>query len=436
MRFLSSLLAAALVSLAPLPCTAEPLAIGIQTHFGFDAPGTDMAAFRAWMLRSRFISSRDEMFWGHVEDGSGTLQLRGGALRSHQVWKSMPSPFSGLLILDYGHSGYDSGGQPRSDAARGAFARYAEFVTSQGKPYLRWVEVWNEWNLVAPAERERGDGNPKSYVDLARTTYQRLKAAHPEIRVLTGSSGDDVPDWPWMRQAIGHGLLAHTDGVAVHLYNHCVRADLVGSDELAGRLDALHGIVGAAGYPRMPLFVTEVGWPTHEGRCGVTEPAAAAHSLRFLLEASVRPWVAGVWFYELQDGGDDPRNQEHRFGLLRRDGTEKPAGCALRELGARLAERPFAFFPGSASGVAGFRNGSTDRWLLWARGKAQRSVSVRLESTTAVARAFASPALCGMPAPQMQVDPQGRSATVRLAPGSVHVIDVPAGNALKVEELS
>ena len=62
--------------------------------------------------------------------------------------------------------------------------------------------------------------------------------------------------------------------------------------------------------------------------------------------------------------------------------------------------------------------------------------SVRLESTTAVARAFASPALCGMPAPQMQVDPQGRSATVRLAPGSVHVIDVPAGNALKVEELS
>ena len=148
------------------------------------------------------------MFWGHVEDGSGALQLRGGALRSHQVWKSMPSPFSGLLILDYGHSGYDSGGQPRSDAARGAFARYAEFVTSQSKPYLRWVEVWNEWNLVAPAERERGDGNPKSYVDLARTTYQRLKAAHPEIRVLTGSSGDDVPDWPWMRQAIGHGLLA------------------------------------------------------------------------------------------------------------------------------------------------------------------------------------------------------------------------------------
>ena len=430
------LLAAIFLSATALVCSGEPLAIGVQTHFGFEPPRTDIDAFRSWMLRSRFTSSRDEMFWWHAEDSSGTLGLRQGALRSRQVWASMPSPFAGLLILDFGHPSYDSGGQPKTDGGRSAFARYADFVISQSRPHVRWFEVWNEWNLPSDSQRAAGNrGEAEDYVRLARTAYQKLKAEHPGILVLTGSSGDDIPDWRWMRQAIGHGMLAHTDGVAIHLYNHCIHPDLVGSDELAERLDAIHGIVSAAGYPRMPLFVTEVGWPTHRGRCGITETAAAAHSLRFLLEASVRPWVAGVWFYELQDGGDDAGNSEHRFGLLRRDGTEKPAGCALRELGAKVAERPFAFFRGNAVGTAGFHNGNTDRWLLWTRGEVQRTVSVRLESSTGPAASFASPALCGLPAADMRIEPQGRSATVRLAPKSVHVIDVPVGAALKMDEL-
>jgi hypothetical protein len=428
-------LAAVLLGLLPLVSFAEPLVIGVGTHFAVEPPGTDVNAFRSWMARSRFTSSRDEMYWVSAEDASGTLALRQGALQSRQVWASMPSPFAGLLVLDYGHPGYDSGGQPKSDKARGAFARYADFVVSQIGPHVRWVEVWNEWNLPNPRERAAGSqGQAKDYVDLVRTTYRKLKAEHPAIQVLAGSSGDDTPDWRWMQQAISHGMLAHTDGVAVHMYNHCIRADLVGSDDLAERLDALHGIVTAAGYPKLPLFVTEVGWPTHQGACGIAETAAAAHSLRFVLEASVRPWVAGVWFYELQDGGDDPHNREHRFGLLRRDGTEKPAGCALRELGAQVAQRPFAFLRVNGVGLAGFRNGSTDRWLVWTRGQAQQPVSVRLESTAVRASSFASPAFCGLPAPDMRVDPQGRFATLRLAPRSVHVVDIPAGAALKMEE--
>lgn len=424
------LIAAILLGAAPLMSSAEPLAIGVQTHFAFDSPGTDVNAFRSWMQRAGFASSRDEMFWGHVEDRTGALELRRGAQRTQQVWASMPRPFAGLLILDYGHPTYDSGGQPKSDSARSAFARYAGFVASQSRPHVRWVEVWNEWNMPGPPE-----GEAKEYVDLVRATYRKLKAEHPGIVVLTGSSGEDFPDWRWMRQAISHGLLAHTDGVAVHLYNHCARADLVGSDDLAARLDALHRIVSAAGYPQMPLFVTEVGWPTHRGHCGITETAAAAHSLRFLLEASVRPWIAGVWFYEMQDGGDDPHNREHRFGLLRRDGTEKPAGCALREFGAKVAERPFAFLRGNAVGTVGFRNGQSDRWLLWSRGTAQHAVSVRLESSTSLASSFAAPSLCGLPAPNVRIESQGRIATLRLAPGGVHVIDVPAGATLRVQEL-
>jgi hypothetical protein len=417
------------------PAGAKPLVIGVQTHVGYGPARTDAAAFRSWMKRSGFTSARDEMFWRDVES-SGNLELQRGALHAHEVLRSMPHPFAGLLTLDFGHPGYDSGGQPKSEDARAAFARYAQFVVAQARPHIRWAEIWNEWNLKSGAVPQGGsNGEAPDYVRLAHTTYRTLKAADPDILVLTGSAGDDIPDWPWMREAIGHGLLSQTDGVAVHLYNHCMRAAAVGSDELAARLDAIHAIVSTAGQPQMPIFVTEVGWPTHRGRCGITEPAAAAHSLRFLLEASLRPWVAGVWFYELQDSGNDPTDPEHRFGLLRRDGSEKPAGCLLRELGALVARRPFAFHGGNASGAAGFRNGRMDSWLLWTRGKVRQAAAIRVEVAGGPAPTFASRALCGMPEAAMKIDPLGRFAIVGLEPGSVQVLDVPAGARFSVREL-
>jgi hypothetical protein len=424
-----------------VPADVIPLVLGVQTHIGYHPPRTDAATFRSWMQRSGFTSARDEMFWNDVESAE-RLELQRGALNAHEVWKSMPRTFSGLLTLDFGHPGYDSGGQPKSEHARAAFARYAQFVVARGKPHVRWAEIWNEWNLKSGAlPRGGSSGEAPDYVRLARTTYERLKAEDPDILVLAGSSGDDIPewpwtpDWPWMREAIGHGLLLQTDGVAVHLYNHCMPARAVGSDELAARLDSIRGLVSAAGQPRMPIFVTEVGWPTHRGPCGIAETAAAAHSLRFLLEASVRPWVAGVWFYELQDSGNDPTNPEHRFGLLRRDGTEKPAGCLLRELGALVAARPFAFHGGNASGSAGFRNGEIDSWLLWTRGNAQKAVAISVQAASGDASAFASRAVCTMPAATVEADPLGGFVTIRLEPGGVQLLDVPAGALVFFREI-
>jgi len=420
-----------------LGATTPPLVIGVQTHFAFDDPQrTEARAFQSWMERSRFNSTRDEMYWWDVEDAAGTLALRQGAWRTRQMWSAMPAPFAGLLTLDFGNERYDSGGQPKSERARDAFARYASYVVAQSGQQVRWVEIWNEWNLRTGVKTQAGSrGDAADYAALARTTYRKLKAEHPETMVITGSSGDDLPDWPWMRRAIREGLLSHTDGIAVHLYNDCMRPAQVGADELAQRLDALQAIVAAEGRPQMPFFITEVGWPTHRGKCGVSEEAAAAHSVRFLLEASLRPWVAGVWFYEMQDGGDDPAEREHRFGLLRRDGSEKPAGCALREMGTQIAARPFAFTSVNSVGLAGFRNGATDRWLLWARGRSQQEVPVRLESASGTA-SFQSVSLCGMPGALMEIDPQGRFATVRVAPRTVQIIDVPAGQPLAMKELS
>jgi hypothetical protein len=421
-------LAAALAAASAAP-VAAPLVLGVQTHLGYAPPRTDEGAFRAWMQRSQFTSARDEMFWWDAE-ADGAMQLRRGALNAQRVWRSMPQPFFALLTLDFGHPGYDGGGQPRSPQARAAFARYASFVVAQAQPQVRWAEIWNEWNLKSGATPQGGShGDADDYVALAADTYRRLKQDHPGVVVLAGSAGDDGPAWRWTREAIRAGLLSHADGIALHLYNHCV-GPAAGSDELAARLDAVHAMASDAGKGRMPVFVTETGWPTHRGACAITEQAAALHSIRFLLEASVRPWVAGVWFYELQDGGDDASNPEHRFGLLRRDGSEKPAGCALRELAASIAQRPIASGMTGTVATAVFRSGSADRWLLWTRGTG--AANVQLQAADADAH-WAPVAVCGLTTPG-DAAVSGRTAALRIAAGGVQVIDVPAGTRVSVRQ--
>ena len=101
-----------------------------------------------------------------------------------------------------------------------------------------------------------------------------------------------------------------------------------------------------------------------------------------------------------------------------------------------MARRPATLVEGKSSAAAGFPNGSGERWLVWSRGLPAQPVTVQLASATAAASSFAAVSLCGLPKTELRVDAGGRSATLRLAPQAVHVIDVPAGAALKVEELN
>jgi hypothetical protein len=98
------------------------------------------------------------------------------------------------------------------------------------------------------------------------------------------------------------------------------------------------------------VFITEIGWPTNEGAFGIPEAAAAAYLQRFFLLGRSRPWVAGIWWYDLFDDGDDAMNKENRYGLLRHKGDAKPAYEALVALRDEL-ESPGAF--SSSTGADG-----------------------------------------------------------------------------------
>jgi hypothetical protein len=87
----------------------------------------------------------------------------------------------------------------------------------------------------------------------------------------------------------------------------------------------------------VPVYVTEAGWPVYSGGNGVTEQQAADYLQRFMLLAKARPWIAGVWWYDLFDDGDNAANTEHRFGLIDRAGAKRPSFEALATVRNKVA---------------------------------------------------------------------------------------------------
>jgi hypothetical protein len=96
------------------------------------------------------------------------------------------------------------------------------------------------------------------------------------------------------------------------------------------------------------LQATEVGYhtaaaSTNPWHWSLTESAQAKYTLRQFLEL----WNAGVqrsFAYELIDEGTDASDMEHNFGLLRNDGSRKPAFEGLRDLIALLGDRGASAF--------------------------------------------------------------------------------------------
>lgn len=129
---------------------------------------------------------------------------------------------------------------------------------------------------------------------------------------------------------------------------------------------------GAAVYAP-PVIVTETGYHNvyrNTDRLGLPEEVTAAYLPRLLLN-HFDGGVARTFVYELLDEWDEPENSEANYGLVRFDGSKKPAFVALKNLLALLSDPGRAFVPGSlalelepASSTDVSTSSSTASWTL------------------------------------------------------------------------
>jgi hypothetical protein len=302
------------------------------------------------LLDDAHLSIRDDVPWSFIEVKKGSLEFSPKLQNLEQlVDDAVAHKRRPLLILDYGNNFYDGGGMPKSPEAIAAFTRYAVFVVQHFKGRVSQFEVWNEWNGGLGA-RPPGPQKADGYVALLKETYRAVKQADPSVTVIGG-----VLSWTdpvWLQQFAQAGGFSYLDAFSVHTYNfnstvppgshEHVRETLAGGsfapfkgtpEAAIGNLDAFKAKLDSlAGGKSVPIFVSEMGWPTFSGKEGVSEQHAAVYAQRFLLLARARPWLAGVWWYDLVDDGGSRTYSQDNFGLLHGDHSPKPAYEAIRNV--------------------------------------------------------------------------------------------------------
>lgn len=320
--------------------------------FGLGLSINDKPLTRAVSLAAELgaQSIRIDIPWTRVEDAGGSLSMP--AEFDALVSQCQANGVAPLLILAYGHPRY-GGDKPSTPEAITAFVRYAVFVVRHFKGKVRLYDLWNEWNTHTGKTRP---ASADEYVQLAAPVYKAVKDVDPAVQILSGGISDLGLGKGWVERFLSIGGHRFVDGLSVHPYNWFYRGkrtpeaamELV--DDLVSQLDA----VGATA---MPIYITEVGWPSFNGKYGRTDDEVQSYLSRFILLASSRKRVAGVWWYCLRDQGQDVSNKEHRFGLLQFDYSRKPIAGQFAEV-ANLVKQ---------NGRPTFQPGKGEYQLRWAK---------------------------------------------------------------------
>lgn len=283
------------------------------------------------LIKSTGVNSlREEALWSTIEKNPGTFAIPPAL--DQFVNQTLQNGMQPLLILDYGNPFYDNGDKPHSDRAIKAFARYAVFVVQHFKGRVHEYEMWNEWNGMVGSKRY---GGASEYIQLLRTLYPQLKATDPSATFI-GCASSGLP-LDWFTRVFQAGGLQYMDAVSVHPYNFKLADHTV--ESWASSMYTLENLARHySGGRDVPLYVTEIGWPTHTGPYASTWNTEGANLAQLYLLARTMPFLKGIWWYDFRDDGWNKDNQENNFGLVRPDMQPKPALLALTAVASKVRD--------------------------------------------------------------------------------------------------
>jgi hypothetical protein len=234
---------------------------------------------------------------------------------------------------------------PARAADYGAFARYAAGAVPGADAW----EIWNE-------EDDNGfwEHGPQvaAYTRLLRAAYPAIKSVQPSDTVVVGGMvGQDVA---FLNGIYANGGKGYFDAVGAHTDFACLVEDpsqyyrdpngWLGRYTFSGYRE-LHYVMSRHGDGAKPIWLTEIGWntsTTQPGSCargqhahmkpaGVSEAFQAAMVTRAYECLAADNYVQVALWFSLQDADNGPED-DHRLGLIRHDGTHKPAYDAFARL--------------------------------------------------------------------------------------------------------
>jgi hypothetical protein len=228
-------------------------------------------------------------------------------------------------------------------------ADYARMIGHLAGTLRGHVDAWEIWNEEDTKDFWAGGPDPTRYVALLRAAHAAIKAADPGVTVILG--GLTANNYPFLQELYEAGAKDAFDAVATHTDTGCLLAapydyfrDPNGRVSMWSFLGyrTVREVMVAHGDADKPLFFTEIGWNTSETVCdrgvwaytklsGVSEGQQAEYLRQVWHCVAPTPYVrAAFWFNYRDSTAEDTHNG--RYGLLRHDGSRKPAFDALTDV--------------------------------------------------------------------------------------------------------
>jgi polysaccharide biosynthesis protein PslG len=231
-----------------------------------------------------------------------------------------------------------------------AFGYFAGQVAQRYKDSVTHWEIWNEQNspfFWGP----RPDVN--RYADVLKEAYTEIKAANQNAFVITGglAASNDEEDGSLSPLTFVKSLYAlnadgYFDAIALHPYSYPASPEYPASWNNWQRIIPIRQLMVTKGDSNKKIWVTEYGAATNGpgssyainqfsdfkfGSDFMTESAQSdmlGEAMDFYHQHS--DWMGPLFWYSLQDYGTNKDTPENFFGILRYDGSKKPAYDVLQ----------------------------------------------------------------------------------------------------------
>lgn len=342
---------------------AEPFIVGVATH----SMNNLAQPLRSLELASSAgaTSVRDDAFWSTAEPAPRELRI----IPQWRAWLNTANALNlaPMVILGYG-TAFNGNAKPRKPEVKIPYLNYVDYTTRQlGNP-VKYFEVWNEWDIEGPSDARLSS----DYVALVKDVAPIVRKNNPQAKILAGAVTSAGIKGGFVDRMLAAGVLKYADGISLHPYVHCEGRDHNTPESWINWMrDLDHSISTKAGRP-VPLYLTEMSWPSHDGHCGISAVRQSAYLARAYFLARTVPNIQGMWWYDLINDGPKRDDQEHNFGLLNQDLSPKPAYGVLKAISPYL--RDFTYDPNNSQQAdnvytLAFSDGRERVLVAWSAGR-------------------------------------------------------------------
>jgi hypothetical protein len=241
---------------------------------------------------------------------------------------------------------------PPDTASFDNFVRMA--VARYGPEGISHWEIWNEPNTIGSVQP---GFSVMDYVTLLKSAYVTIKDVQPSSTVITGglgpaqTSGGNISPLDFLSQLYADGAQGYFDAVGDHPYSYpampLYEQPWNAWSQMASTTPSLRSIMIANGDADKKIWLTEYGAPTDgpgtledstsdtvfAGRPDhVTEVVQAAMLAQAIGAVQQYPWAGPMFIYTYRDLGTSNNTIENFFGVVRDDGSTKPAYATIKTL--------------------------------------------------------------------------------------------------------